>query len=260
MKKRIANYLASPIRMSVLNGILLATAIAFNSYIQVFCIPVNWAIILLTVCFTNSVLLPIIIKKEKYLPIISFINGISFCIFIYCVIFLEYMNFYGVLMILAFGSGLITYIPHFFAIQLFWKGYLKQSSKVAKWFFILGITISVLISIVAYYQYKKAIADIKDFEKSGFTELNKTFMTERILGIGIIYHTEFCGYDGWRPPKHDPILNIGHWLNGSKYPIRLDLKDRVRYYREFFPNKKVKFNCSCASEYSEVYHNDKIWK
>ena len=84
-------------------------------------------------------------------------------------------------------------------------------------------------------------------------------MTERILGIGIIYHTEFCEYDGWRPPKHDPIFNLGHWMNGRHDPFKLDLKNRVALYRKFFPEKKVKFACSCASEYSDLYHNDQLW-
>lgn len=260
MKKRIANYFANPVRMSILNGVLLAIAIVFNAYVQVFCIPVNWAVLVLIISFTNSIFFPILIKKEKYLPIVSFINGISFCVFIYCVIFLEHMNYWGLIMIIAFGIGLITFIPHFFAIQLLWKGFIKQPSKIGKRFFMLGIAISIFISIFSSWQYRKAIDDMKDFEKSGFKELHKTFMTERMLGIGIIYHTAFCEFDGWRPPKHDPILNIGHWLNGSNYPINLSLKNRVNYHRIFFPNKKVKFNCSCAYQYKEVYHNDEIWK
>jgi len=85
-------------------------------------------------------------------------------------------------------------------------------------------------------------------------------MTEKILGMHFIYHTRFCEFDGWRPPKHEPILVIGMWLNGREEPLKVDLKKRIELYKKFFPDNKYKFECSCGYMYSENYHNDEIWK
>jgi len=259
MKERIFNYFSNPVRMSILNGMLLTIAVGFNLIEQVFCIPVSGAIPLIAICFVYSTLFPILVNKKSYLPIVSLMSGVSFCLFVYCIIFLAQMNYLALIMLLAFGLGLITFIPHFFALQLLWKSFIKQPSKTGRRFFLLGILIPIIICICSSIQYQKGVQDMEAFQNSGFTLLNKTYMTERLLGVGVIYHTEFCEYDGWRPPKHDPFFNIGYWLNGSRYPIRLGLKDRVQYYKQFFPNKTVKFNCSCAYNYKEDYHQDKLW-
>jgi len=57
-----------------------------------------------------------------------------------------------------------------------------------------------------------------------------------------IYHTKYCWYDGWRSPKHELILVLGMWLNGRNDPLDVSLEKRVRLYKEFFPERKIKFN------------------
>ena len=74
------------------------------------------------------------------------------------------------------------------------------------------------------------------------------------------FFTRFCEFDGWRPPKHEPILVIGMWLNNRYDPLNVDLKTRLDLYRNFFPENKFKFDCSCGIEYSEDYINDNLWK
>ena len=66
----------------------------------------------------------------------------------------------------------------------------------------------------------------------------------KILGMHFIYHTRFCEFDGWRPPKHEPIMVIGMWLNNRLDPLEVDLKTRLELYKKFFPDKKYKFDCS----------------
>ncbi len=257
--KKIVSSLRQPPKNALFNSILLSIAIALNLFFQVFCIPVNWAIGVIAVCFVHSTFLPLLIQHKKLLPIVSFLNGISFCLFVYCILFMNHLNYLGVAGILFFGIGIFTYIPHFFVIQIAWIGFLQLPSKIGKLFFILGISVCILVAICAVQEYKKAIVDIQNFKESNYQELHKTFMTERILGIGIIYHTEFCEYDGWRPPIHDPVLNIGYWLNGSKNPLQLSLENRVALYKKFFPEKTLKFDCSCAWSYRQDYHEDDLW-
>ncbi len=259
-KKRFFHFFTKPIPLSIFNGIVLLIAIFGNTQLQAFCVPVDWAIIVLVVCFLNTTFYPILLERKKLIPWVSFINGISFNVFLYCILFLGHMNFLGILGILYFGIGLLVYIPHFLQIQIFWKGFTRLSSPLGRKLFGLGISLSLLIGIISVWKFNQALADIENFKKSGYTELKKTYMTERILGIGIIYHTEFCEFDGWRPPKHDPLLNLGLMLNGRNYPLNISLENRVKYYREFFPDRKVKFECSCASEESQRYHEDKLWK
>jgi len=86
-------------------------------------------------------------------------------------------------------------------------------------------------------------------------------MTEKIIGMHFIYHTRIeMIYDGWRPPKHEPILVIGMWLNHGVEQLKVNLKKRLTLYKKYFTEKQYKFNCSCGIMYSSDYHNDQIWK
>jgi hypothetical protein len=260
MKKLLSEYLFSKsLDVIKLNAILLIIAVIGNIKMQAFCQPTNWAAIVLMLCFFNSVFYPFFLKYEKYIEIVSFLNGISICVFIYCIIFLEQMNYLGIIGILL-GIGLIVFIPHFFVVQLFWKGFIQLNSTRGRKFFIVGIMASLSLLVISGKLYQNALLDIEDFKESNYQTLNKTFMTEKILGTGIIYHIKFCEFDGWRPPKHEPLLNIGIWLSNTKRPLDIGLEKRVELYKKFFPEKTLKFNCSCAINYSETYHQDELWK
>jgi len=243
----------------VINGILISIAVILNVFIQVFCIPSFWAIILLIICFANTVFFPLTKRYEKLLPFLSFINGVSLCLFIYCILFLEHMNLLGLITII-FGVGLVVFIPHFFAIQLLWMNIYKPVKKSVRYFFLSGVFVCMGISLFIGLEYKKALEQMNDFVKSDYQVLEKNFMTEKILGMHFIYHTRFCEYDGWRPPIHEPILIIGMWLNNRYDPLNITLKRRVELYKRFFPENQIKFNCSCAINYSENYHNDSLLK
>jgi hypothetical protein len=257
MIKRIYRHFSKPKNLALLNGVLIAILIAFNIYFQAFCIPTTWTIITLVVCFTNTILYPFL-DKTKFAPLTSFINGITLFVFIYCIIFLENMNLLGLIMIIV-GLGLLIFIPHFFIIQMIWKNLIKPSIKTSRYFFLTAIILCIGTIIYIGQDYKKAINSIDKFKSSSYKELDKNFMTEKILGMHFIYHTQYCFYDGWRPPKHEPILVIGMWLNNRIDPLNMDIETRLELYKKFFPNKKYKFDCSCGIEYRQDYHNDEIW-
>ena len=260
MVNRLKRFFLNETNIVILNAIILVFGIAGNLFFQIFCIPTNWAIVVIVICFTNSIIHPILNKKKELRPITSLINGVSFCFFIYCIIFLGLSILFGIIAIIFFGLGLIAFIPHYFALQLFWKEIVKSKSKIGKTFFILGILISLSLVINSNLKFKEALVDVEKFKNSNYEELNTTFMTEKILGMGLIYHVELCLYDGWRPPKHEPMLNIGLWLNNGLDPLKnMTLEKRLALYKQFFPEKKVKFNCSCAIEYSKSYHEDSLW-
>ncbi len=259
MIKKAYQHFSKPKNLAVLNGVLITILIVLNTYFQAFCIPTAWTIIVLTICFTNTILYPIL-DKTKFAPLTSFINGVTLFVFIYCVIFLEHMNLLGLVMVIV-GLGLATFIPHFFIIQLIWKNLIKQTVKTSRYYFLTAIILCIGTVLYIGQDYKKAIHSIEKFKSSGYKELDKNFMTEKVLGMHFIYHTRIeMIYDGWRPPKHEPIMVIGMWLNNRIDPLNVDLEKRLELYKKFFPDNKYKFDCSCGLQYRQDYHNDKLWK
>ncbi len=258
MIKKLYKYFSNPKRLAILNSIFLMIAVTANSYFQVFCIPSLWAIIVLTICFANTIFSPLL-KRNKIIQLSGFINGISLFIFIYCIIFLERATIAGIFAILLFGLGLLIYIPHFFSIQLIWRNLIKPVTKKTRLFFILGFLLPVIISVFIGIEYSKQIKNFENFKAANYEKLEKGFLTEKILGMHFIYHTRLCTYDGWRPPKHEPILIMGMWFNNRIDPLDIGLKERVKLYKSFYPKRKIKYDCSCAWEYKNNYHNDKLW-
>lgn len=74
--------------------------------------------------------------------------------------------------------------------------------------------------------------------------LPQDYVTERVVGLYFRYHTEVNFYDGWRPPLHDPFLNVCYQVAGD--PLRIPFAARVALYRRLFPELPVKSDCSCA--------------
>jgi hypothetical protein len=266
MIKRIITYMSNPRGLVNVNAILLLAVILGNSLLQAFCIPTFWASLLLVICFLNTIVYPCLNQNSLWYYFSNYISGISLGVFVYCTLFLEHINFYGLFAIFFFGLGLLTYVPLFFIIQLLYKHIIASKKVLTKVLFCLGLLSFLLAAYFFNYQYKQALVSIEKFKQSNFTELDKTFMTEKILGMYFKYHTEICEYDGWRPPLHEPALVIGQLFNGRNDPLsvssqnRFNLSERKKLYKKFFPDKKVKLNCSCAVNYSGFYHNDSLFK
>ncbi len=255
---RIYRYFSNPKKLAVLNSVLIAIIFALNIYLQVFCIPTTWAIITIAICFLTMVFYPML-EQTKFARLTSFINGVTFCVFLYCIIFLEYMSLVGFVTLLV-GVGFTILIPHFFAIQLLWKNLIKPKTKTTRTYFLLAVALCLGTVFYIGQSYKQAIHSIETFKNSNYTTLDKNFMTEKILGMHFIYHTKIDLYDGWRPPKHEPILIIGMWLNNRVDPLNVDLPTRLKLYKKFFPENKYKFDCSCGIIYNTAYHSDNLWK
>ncbi|NVK03719.1 MAG: hypothetical protein HWD92_02805 [Flavobacteriia bacterium] len=251
MKKLFAR-LAEPRKLVVVNSALLVFILALNYFFQAFCVPTTWAAITIAICFLNSALAPLLLET-RYKYVSSFIAGISFLLFLYTVVFLgELGHSFGILMIL-FGIGLGVLVPYFFMAQILWKNLLKTTNSGVKSAFVLGMGCAFTMAFLGTKNYREAVKDIREFQASNYTELNQTFMTEKILGMHFKYHTKYYPYDGWRPPLHEPLLVIGLWSNDLQDPLPVDLKTRVRLYRQFFPDKPVQLNCSCALKGRNAY-------
>lgn len=255
MFRRSLSYLSQPKQLSIVNAILITLCILTNAYVQVFCIPTGWAIVLLSICFLNTILFPL--YKNKFT---RFISGISFCVYLYCIIFLGTLNIWSLFLILFFGLGLVGYIPHLFLVQILMKNYSTSKQRIDT-SFLMGIFFCLAIGAYSSYKFKEGVQNIKSFHENGYNHLEHTFFTEKILGMHFIYHTKVCIYDGWRPPKHEPLLVLNLWLNSWQDPLgNLSLEKRLDLYKKNYPHLPVKFDCSCAWQYNKNYHTDELWK
>lgn len=244
--------------LTVINLLCMLAMFLLNYIYQAFCVPSTWAAVVLLIGSVNFLLSPFM--NHSILGTVSaLINGVVFCVLIYIVLFMEFNQFFGFILIFV-GIGLVLFIPHFFMYQLIRNYFIKPVNIKHRNMFLTAIALCVIVMIYSGYTYRKAMRDMEDFKSSGYTSLNKTFMTEKILGMHFIYHTRICIYDGWRPPIHEPFLILGMCLNGRKDPLCLDLKTRLSLYKKFFPNKTYKFDCGCALEESSTYHNDELWQ
>jgi hypothetical protein len=260
--KKIITFIREPKRLSMLNIALLLWAVLLNAFFTVFCIPVDWAILVLMLCGLTTALTPILVlhfPKERAL--LSFTNGITCCISIYCICFMEGNILGGVLLIIFFGVGFAALMPYFLIGQTLWYHLYKPQQNLERLAFLMAIAFCISICFYAKNAYKIAMDNIVTMEQSNYETLQTDYMTERILGMHFIYHTRLDLYDGWRPPQHDPLMVIGMRLNGDIDPLKIDLKERLRLYKKFFPNRPYKMRCSCQdSQGAGFYHTDKLWE
>lgn len=256
--QKIFIFFSNPLRLAFLNSILLGIAVFSNLYFQVFCVPVLWALCLLIVVFLAAIFSSFP-SNRNWQYVFAFMNGVGTMVFLYCILFLEFMSLSAILLTIV-GIGFIILIPQFFVAQFVYRYMKKGTSKLLRACYFAGIGLSVIILILFGIQYHSALKNIENFQKSKYQVLDKNYFTERILGMHFIYHTEFCPYDGWRPPKHDPALIIGLWFHQKKDPLNVELTERLALYKAFYPDNKFKFNCSCALSESKTYHNDPLWK
>lgn len=208
------------------------------------------------------------LKNEKLSLVFSFFNGVSLFVYAYFIVFLSFMNLYGFVAMVV-GLGFLTYIPHFLLGQLIRNYLWKPKSKGCRKLFLTGLVSALLLMMYSGISYHVAATKLEIAKEQGFSHVSQDFMTEKIVGMHFIYHTRYCPWDGWRPPKHEPLLVMGLWLNGYSPwgPTRngdplhyLNLRERIYLYQQAYPDKPIKFDCACSYQDDWAYHEDEIWK
>jgi hypothetical protein len=259
--KSLYRFLSIPRNTSIFHALILALGIFFNYRMQVFCVPTWMATIIIFLVFANLILYPIL-PKQKFVQITSgFVAGVSLLFCVYCIIFLAEYNLLGIFGVIFLGIGLLVYIPHYFLIVLIRNFWFKPTSIEAKKSFVIALVccLPIVLGIGISYQ-----AELKNFEahkSTNYENLEKGFFTEKILGMHFIYHTKSCIFDGWRPPKHDPLLVFGMWLTKDSDPLsNLSLEERVELYKKTYPDKLVKMDYSCGCVGHEEYMTDELWE
>lgn len=256
-RKMLGHFFSKPFNLATLNTVFLLILILGNLHWQVLCRPTMWAFLVLSGCFTTTIIYPLLkFNETKWHLLVHFITGVSVVVYLYFIVFLEHMNLYGFVFIIM-GIGILTFIPHFLLIQLLWRYFkINQNLSIRK-AFLIGVSTALLIVIFSGVIYNKALQNFKTYQKGGYKSVDPSFINEKVIGMHFIYHTRYCEYDGWRPPVHEPILVMGLWLNGRKDPlVHFSLEERINLYKKTFPNQPIRFSCTCATNGSKEYLRD----
>lgn len=252
---------------------ILALAVNFFA-LQVFCVPVWWTAVPLLVFIVSLLLFP---YSNYYLKIALAIGmGIGVFISVYSILFLSdpWGNYAGYIMYsmgIILGIGLLPFIFVYYLYHI--CKYFIQSSIWIRNAMAIGIIIPVIVTIIYLIPFEgelslfnKACGNPPQSSPQLYKEvahpelLKANNYTEQFLGIGIKYHTKLdFEYDGWRPPIHNPLLNIGLWIYSNTYYPQENLK-RTKYYKQVFPNKTYMVNCTCSFTYDALtYRKGYYW-
>ncbi|MBI1182780.1 hypothetical protein GC194_00810 [bacterium] len=260
--RRLKRSFSNPATHFSANVLLLGAAVLENMYVQVFCKPVVWAIVVLAVIFLPFLFYPLLRHKLRGIkPLLFFFHGMASVACVYCIIFLEELNLLGLPLLLV-GVGFLVYVPHIFLWQMLHWTFMNRANRAMIKYFLAPFVLAFVVFVYCGLEYKKVATQLPEAitqNKLG-SLAQSSFMTERILGMHFKYHTRFSEYDGWRPPMHDPLLVAGYWYNGFKDPLAVGLEERMRIYHKTFPDKPLQMNCSCADFYSEQYFKDPIFR
>lgn len=258
MIKRLFQWLRA--RLAYLNILLaLAAYIANEYFVQGFCQPVPWAgwvLLLGTGAFLAWPWLHRTLPVVQYAAL--FLQGIGFTVCVYCQWFVER----GALVALvAFFLlfPLLFLVPTFFAVQLLKRGVLN-ALPMGRLAFGLGVAALLPAQLWVEWQYRAveaAVARLPAGQQQDLAALDqvisRTYVAERLAGAFFKYHNylEFI-YDGWRPPLHDPLVNVSLWLRpvgGARPSNPLDMRNvdkQVALYQRLFPGLPVKADCICT--------------
>ena len=185
-----------------------------------------WVVPVLIISFTPVVLFPRLRDKlQRFAAPVLFLLGIAACICLYCILFLHEMNLFGLFAVFGTLWALpLTYVPHFFLLQILYTAFRISDLRSFRKFFYVGIGVYVSFAVVMALWFSAHYNTMRTALTSGNTsEIQRNYMTERMLGMHFKYHLSFCQYDGWRPPLHDPSVVVAIWLNA---PFRSDLDYR----------------------------------
>ena len=243
------------IKKFIRNAVLALLFVLLNAFFQIYCRPVLWAEMVAVVCLLWFVAKPLVQEKTPS-EIRGFLSSWSCFFWSYCFFFLftetkkmdKWMDFlpWGVFM--------------FFLLSIKFCKELGVWSREGLSFWVTNI-ITVLVLVGAANTYHRIAQEMKAGNMKNSENRVFAYWQERIVGMHFIYHTRYCPYDGWRPPKLDPMLTIVLAVNNYEDPLHeLSLEQRLQMYRRLYPDRPYKFKCACAKSYAKDYHQAALWE
>lgn len=250
------------LHLPYVNIALAALAFLANTFvIQVFCQPVPWAALCLVSSLSAFLVWPWLDRLAsgwRYLSL--FLQGVFLVVCVYCAWFIGWGLLLVVLLVSFLLLPALAWLPVFFAAQVL-KRVFTSPLPGAKVAFGAGVLAMGVIQAVIEGQYRTIEAAIARLPMSARREpgalarvVPRSYTAERLAGTLFKYHNYIETYDGWRPPLHDPWVNVSLWLRGGqqfdKAGVRevnpLLVPDQVGLYHRLFPNLPLKAACVCA--------------
>jgi hypothetical protein len=278
-------------RMPYINIGLAGAAYCANEYVaQVFCQPVLWAAVVLMVSVGAFLAWPWLggwPKAVRYAALL--LQGALVPICAYCVVFMGPGALVVGVLFFFLLIPVLAWVPVVFAGQALrraWQSELPGGRVV----FGLGVVPLLVAQGWAEQQYRAveaAVAQLPPDQRRQPAALARvvprTYMAERLAGTLFKYHNYEDGYDGWRPPLHDPLVNVSLWSRGGMgytkpgareanpllvgyWDVRwkvlvTSIDSQAVFYHQLFPELSVKADCVCNQTYDgESYLKWQPWR
>jgi hypothetical protein len=241
---------------------------------QVFCQPVPWASVALMSSVGAFLAWPWLSGCPGVVRYIAlFLQGALVPICAYCILFMHPGALVlGVLFFFILLPAL-AWVPVIFARQALhrvWRSELPAARAV----FALGMVPLLVAQGWAEQQYRAveaAVAQLPPAQRRDPVALAKvvprTYIAERLAGTLFKYHNYEDNNDGWRPPLHDPLVNISLWSRSGMDWVRPGareanpllvgpVEEQAIFYHQLFPNLPIKADCVCNQTHDgESYRN-----
>ena len=246
----------SNIIKTITNAVLVAILVTVNITYQTFCRPVWWAEVIAVTCLLWTVIRPLV--RDKVHPLLNSFLSATTCLFwSYICFFILTENLFHMSVISLLAGLVFLLVFNFFE----WK---KKSMEGTGARLLFGVVIAFAVSVafVSAKTYHRTAQEIAAAGVGRMDSVQEGYWVERITGMHFIYHTRYCIFDGWRPPRLDPLLTVALAANHYEDPLRelgVTLEERLQLYRKRYPDRPYKFKCPCAIHYGDMYHEDPLW-
>ena len=242
-----------------LHALLILLLVLGNHFQQIFCVPTVWSSFILWPVALRFTFLAYSPTSKTLQAFLSFLDGIALFVCLYCILFMEWASLFALALIPVFGIGILIAVPQYFGFLLLRNQWKQPGVTANRMAFFFSFALCLLTSVLVGWQFQIEGQRIHIALQENTPLERKSILTEKILGMHFIYHTQIDYYDGWRPPIHDPLVVIGYNLNQRKDLLKLELKERIALYRKVFPSRPIKMKCSCARAYRSNYFEDPLW-
>jgi hypothetical protein len=181
-------------------------------------------------------------------------------------------------LLMALASGfllvpLLLWTPIIFGVQLLRRAW-GSALPGARWVFAAGMLPLLLAQGWAWQQYQQVAAAVQTLAPGQRQQAEpllrvvpRTYLAERLAGQLVKYHASpEMIYDGWRPPLHDPLVNVCMVIDFLTQPHQdatapliiaewkpqyggyweTDINAQAAFYHRLFPDEPVKVDCACS--------------
>ncbi|PWV56656.1 XrtN system VIT domain-containing protein [Chitinophaga sp. S165] len=238
----------------------LVSAYSLNRYFTIFEVSTTWFAITIVLCTVNYAafaflrVMPVPVRVTMF-----FLLGLSFCCFLYMIIYIGPYAILGIIASFFFGISLHALVPLLFClytIRLFLRSYAKK--RTYKLAFLSGIGTTLLIVMVYSLIWRVKVLEMDKARYRPVTgdtylpgwlnvaqHITPDFITERILKADMVYTTpdtwgasdSFFGIgpSRWNEgKKHDPLVMIAAALGGNSSMYE---EDRIKVLKATYDSR-----------------------